>query len=90
MTTTHTCVSLYARPGLDYPDFYTKLYATLTPHVFTVTYRPQLFRLLKLFLYSTHLPAYLVAAFIKKMARLCLGAPPAGTYQYAQSVVGAY
>ena len=31
-----------------------------------------------MFLRSTHLPAYLVAAFVKRMARLALTAPPHG------------
>merc|ERR1712107_343099 len=33
------------------------------------------FHLSALFLSSTHLPEYLVAAFVKRLARLCLTAP---------------
>ena len=33
------------------------------------------FHLADIFLTSTHLPAYLVAAFTKRLARLCLTAP---------------
>jgi hypothetical protein len=40
-------------------------------------YRARFFRLTDLFLSSTHLPAALVAAFIKRLARLSLTAPPA-------------
>jgi U3 small nucleolar RNA-associated protein 19 len=39
-------------------------------------YRSRFFRLADLFLSSAYIPSYLVASFIKKMARLCLFAPP--------------
>ncbi|KAG5456574.1 MAG: CBF/Mak21 family-domain-containing protein [Olpidium bornovanus] len=42
-----------------------------------VKYRSRFFRMLDLFLTSTHLPAYVVAAFVKRLARLSLAAPPA-------------
>lgn len=64
--------------NLDYPDFYQKLYALLEPTIFHVKYRARFFYLLDLFLTSTHLPAYLVAAFIKRLCRLCLTAPVDG------------
>ncbi|ELU14912.1 hypothetical protein CAPTEDRAFT_227825 [Capitella teleta] len=63
--------------NLDYPDFYGKLYQLLEPSVFHVKYSARFFHLLNLFLSSTHLPGYLVAAFIKRLARLGLTAPPA-------------
>ncbi|KAJ7309709.1 hypothetical protein JRQ81_007770 [Phrynocephalus forsythii] len=56
--------------NLEYPDFYKKLYSLLDPSVFHVKYRARFFRLLDLFLSSSHLPAYLVAAFAKRLARL--------------------
>ena len=62
--------------NLDYPNFYTKLYALLNADLFHVRYRSRFFRLLERFLESTHLPSALVASFIKRMARLCLNAPP--------------
>eukprot|EP00940_MAST-03C_sp_MAST-3C-sp2_P002939 g2939.t1 len=69
---------LIQRHSLEYPQFYPKLYALLTPSIFVVTYRERLLRLLHLCLLSTHIPAYLVAAFLKRLARLCLVAPPSG------------
>lgn len=63
--------------NLDYPNFYPKLYALLDRDIFFVRYRSSFFRLLDVFLASTHLPAALVASFIKRMARLSLSAPPA-------------
>lgn len=42
-----------------------------------VKYRSRFFRLVEMFLSSTHLPAVLVASFMKRMCRLCLTAPPA-------------
>ncbi|KAF8249977.1 CBF-domain-containing protein [Wilcoxina mikolae CBS 423.85] len=62
--------------NLDYPNFFTKLYGLLDRNLFHVRYRSRFFRLLETFLASTHLPATLIASFIKKMSRLCLSAPP--------------
>jgi hypothetical protein len=50
----------------------------LEPGIFHARHRRQFFELLDVFLRSTHLPAYLVAAFVKRMARLALTAPPHG------------
>ncbi|KAI5480438.1 ribosome biogenesis protein NOC4 [Pseudohyphozyma bogoriensis] len=69
---------LISKHNLDYPDFFTKLYALLDRHVLHVRYRARFFRLLETFMSSSHLPATLVAAFIKRMSRLSLSAPPAG------------
>ncbi|XP_036385719.1 nucleolar complex protein 4 homolog [Megalops cyprinoides] len=63
--------------NLDYPDFYKKLYNLLEPSVFHVKYRARFFHLANLFLSSSHLPVYLVAAFAKRLSRLALTAPPA-------------
>ncbi|KAL8645182.1 MAG: hypothetical protein Q9226_007413, partial [Calogaya cf. arnoldii] len=64
--------------NLDYPQFYTKLYSLLTPEILHSRNRSRFFRLLDTFLSSTHLPAALVASFIKRLSRLTLGAPPSG------------
>ncbi|KAI9098818.1 CBF/Mak21 family-domain-containing protein [Phlyctochytrium arcticum] len=69
--------TLITEHNLDYPDFYTKLYALFDKNVLHVKYRSRFLRLVDLFLSSSKLPSYLVAAFIKKMARLALHAPPA-------------
>ncbi|XP_071110974.1 nucleolar complex protein 4 homolog A-like isoform X1 [Haliotis cracherodii] len=66
---------LINKHNLEYPDFYEKLYALLEPAVFHVKYRARFFHLTDLFLTSTHLPSYLVAAFAKKMSRISLTAP---------------
>lgn len=62
---------------LDYPHFYTKLYNLFDSNVLHATYRSRLFRLVDLFLSSTHLPVAVMASFIKRIARLSLFAPPA-------------
>uniref|UniRef100_A0A663MDV1 Nucleolar complex associated 4 homolog n=1 Tax=Athene cunicularia TaxID=194338 RepID=A0A663MDV1_ATHCN len=62
--------------NLEYPDFYKKLYSLLDPSIYHVKYRARFFHLVDLFLSSSHLPAYLVAAFIKRLSRLALTAPP--------------
>uniref|UniRef100_A0A7S2GHA6 CCAAT-binding factor domain-containing protein n=1 Tax=Octactis speculum TaxID=3111310 RepID=A0A7S2GHA6_9STRA len=64
--------------NLDYPDFYGSLYRALKPSVFHAKHRARFFRLLALCLSSTALPAYLICAFVKKLNRLALSAPPSG------------
>lgn len=62
--------------NLDYPSFYSKLYSLLDRDILHSKHRSRFFRLLDSFLGSTHLPAALVASFIKRLARLALNAPP--------------
>jgi U3 small nucleolar RNA-associated protein 19 len=62
--------------NLDYPQFYTKLYSLLDADLLHSKHRSRFFRLLDTFLASSHLPAVLVASFVKRFARLALNAPP--------------
>jgi U3 small nucleolar RNA-associated protein 19 len=66
---------LMQKYNLEYPDFYQKLYNILEPSVFHAKYKARFFYLIDMFLKSTHLPQYLVAAFIKRLSRLSLAAP---------------
>jgi U3 small nucleolar RNA-associated protein 19 len=62
---------------LDYPQFFTKLYELLEDgSLLSSSHRARFLRLLDLFLTSTHLPATITASIIKRLARLCLFAPP--------------
>jgi U3 small nucleolar RNA-associated protein 19 len=69
---------LMTEKNLDYPSFYPKLYSLLDDGLLHSKYRSRFFRLLDTFMSSTHLPAALVASFIKRLSRLALHAPPAG------------
>jgi U3 small nucleolar RNA-associated protein 19 len=69
---------LIDKRNLDYPSFYRKLYSLLDAGILHSKHRSKFFRLLDTFLGSTHLPAVLVASFLKRMSRLTLSAPPAG------------
>ncbi|KAF2754083.1 CBF-domain-containing protein [Pseudovirgaria hyperparasitica] len=69
---------LMTEKNLDYPSFYEKLYSLLDSELLHSKHRSKFFRLLEEFLASTHLPAVMVASFIKRLARLSLFAPPAG------------
>uniref|UniRef100_A0A7N0TH16 CCAAT-binding factor domain-containing protein n=1 Tax=Kalanchoe fedtschenkoi TaxID=63787 RepID=A0A7N0TH16_KALFE len=69
---------LMTQHGLEYPNFYEKLYALLVPSVFMAKHRAKFFELLDLCLKSPLLPAYLAASFAKKLSRLALSAPPSG------------
>lgn len=62
--------------NLDYPSFYHKLYSLINRDILHSKHRSRFFRLLDTFLASTHLPAALVASFIKRLSRLALNAPP--------------
>lgn len=67
---------LMKQKNLDYPHFYPKLYSMLDANLLHSKHRSRFFRLLDTFLSSSHLPATMVASFIKRMARLALSAPP--------------
>ncbi|KKY26451.1 putative ribosome biogenesis protein noc4 [Phaeomoniella chlamydospora] len=69
--------NLITTKNLDYPSFYPKLYSLLNPSLMHSKHRSRFFRHLQIFLSSTHLPATLVASFIKRLSRLSLHAPPA-------------
>ena len=69
---------LIQNKNLDYPLFYHKLYSLLDSSILHSKHRSRFFRLLDTFLASTHLPAALVASFIKRLSRLTLYAPPSG------------
>lgn len=64
---------------LEYPDFYKQLYRLMTPRSLFVKYRIRFFHLLTQCLTRNEmLPAHLVAAFIKRLCRCALSAPPSG------------
>lgn len=69
---------LMTQHGLEYPNFYEKLYALLAPSIFMAKHRAKFFQLLDSCLKSPLLPAYLAAAFAKKLSRLSLSVPPSG------------
>ncbi|CAJ1970849.1 unnamed protein product [Sphenostylis stenocarpa] len=69
---------LMTQYGLEYPNFYEKLYALLVPSTFMAKHRARFFQLLDSCLKSPLLPAYLAASFAKKLSRLLLSVPPSG------------
>ncbi|KAL5562325.1 hypothetical protein UlMin_032072 [Ulmus minor] len=69
---------LMTQHGLEYPNFYEKLYALLVPSIFMAKHRSKFFQLLDSCLKSPLLPAYLAAAFAKKLSRLSISIPPSG------------
>ncbi|KAK3053429.1 Maturation and nuclear export of 40S ribosomal subunits interacting protein [Extremus antarcticus] len=77
---------LMTERNLDYPDFYTKLYSLLDEDVMHSKHRSRFFRLLDQFMSSSHLPAAMVASFIKRLSRLSLQAPPGAVVWAVPSV----
>lgn len=69
---------LIQQHNLDYPEFFVKLYSLFTPTLFHTRYLARFLRLADTFLSSTHLPATLVASFLKRLSRLSLASPPHG------------
>lgn len=69
---------LITTKNLDYPAFFPRLYALLSPDLLHSKYRSRVLRHLDTFLSpQNHLPAATIASFIKRLSRLCLTAPPA-------------
>ncbi|XP_049939235.1 nucleolar complex protein 4 homolog A isoform X1 [Schistocerca serialis cubense] len=68
--------TLIQHHNLEYPNIYKKLYSLFEPEIFHTKYKARLFYLSDIFLSSTHLPENLVAAFVKRLSRLALLAPP--------------
>ncbi|XP_043072239.1 nucleolar complex protein 4 homolog B [Drosophila grimshawi] len=66
---------LMQEQNITYPDVYQKLYNMFYPRMFYNKYKARLFYLADIFLTSTHLPENLVAAFVKRLARLALKSP---------------
>lgn len=71
---------LISKHRLDYPLFYQKLYALFTPEVlFHSSQNARFLDLASKFLrFGEFLPGIIIAAFIKRLARRALVAPPAG------------
>ena len=63
--------------NLDYPDFFLQLYAMFDADLLHSKYRNLFFKILPDFLSSPLVPNYVVASCVKRLARLCLFAPPA-------------
>ncbi|CAA7022010.1 unnamed protein product [Microthlaspi erraticum] len=70
---------LMTEHGLEYPNFYIKLYALLVPSIFVAKHRSRFLQLLDACLKSSLLPGYLAASFTKKLSRLSLSIPPSGS-----------
>ncbi|XP_067635334.1 nucleolar complex protein 4 homolog A [Eurosta solidaginis] len=68
--------TLIQKHNITYPNIYEKLYSMFEPEIFHTKFKARLFYLADIFLSSTHLPENLVAAFVKRLARLSLIAPP--------------
>jgi U3 small nucleolar RNA-associated protein 19 len=70
---------LILEQGLEYPNFYSSLYRILQPSMFHVKYRSRFLDLLiKCLTKNDMLPAHIVAAFVKRLLRAALTAPPSG------------
>lgn len=76
---------LIVKFNLDYPKFFASLYRLCNYDVLSAKYRSKFMKLLTMCLRSANMPAYLVAAFVKRLAQLSLRVPsPAALFCVAQ------
>ena len=66
--------------GLEQPDFFNHLYSLVTPDAFSSRHRYELFKLIDLCTKSVRVPAYVAAAFLKRIARIALLSPAPTLY----------
>eukprot|EP00210_Caulerpa_lentillifera_P007852 g7494.t1 len=75
----HGIFLLVTEHNLEYPDFYKRVYNLLSLEVFSwKDHQSKFFKMLNAFLKSELIPAYTVAAFVKKFARLAIQTNPSG------------
>ena len=74
----HGLFALIQNNNLEYAAFYRKLYALLDASVFHVRHRARVLKLMEACLKTPLLPAAVIAAFIKRLARLALASPTTG------------
>lgn len=74
----HGLFTLIQNNNLEYAAFYPKLYALLDASVFHVRHRARVLKLMEACLKTPLLPAAVIAAFIKRFARLALSCPSTG------------
>ncbi|XP_055936946.1 nucleolar complex protein 4 homolog [Argiope bruennichi] len=63
---------LMAHYNVEYPDFFKNFYCLISKDVVNGKFSSRFFYLCDLFLSSTHLPAYLIASFAKRLSRIAL------------------
>ncbi|RYG66755.1 hypothetical protein EON64_09050 [archaeon] len=65
-------LQLIIKHNLDYPQFFLSLYKLCTVSIFNAPYKNRFLKLLHMSLRSVNMPAYQVAAFIKRLAGVAL------------------
>jgi len=73
--------------NFEYPEFFDSLYRLLKPHIFRSPHHKRFLDLLSTCLGSIYLSQQIVSAFMKKLSRLSLTAPPSGVRIIA-SIIG--
>ncbi|CAI5444758.1 unnamed protein product [Caenorhabditis angaria] len=66
---------LITEHNFEYPKFYEKVYSLMRPSLLYMDHKEKTLTLLDSFLSSTHIPNYIVASFIKRLARCLILAP---------------
>lgn len=72
--------TLIRKHRLDYPHFFDQLLPMLTPEMMHSRYRKRFLSLLSTFMRSTHITETQLRAFLKRVCRLSLSAPPSAAH----------
>jgi U3 small nucleolar RNA-associated protein 19 len=76
---------LIVKHNLDYPNFFASLFRLCNHDVLSSKYRSKFMKLLTMCLRSANIPAYIVAAFAKRLSQLSLRVPsPSALFCVAQ------
>lgn len=70
--------TLIKNHNVEFPEFFEKLYNLFTPKIFYMKNRAKFFQLSYRFLRASRLSTQMICAFIKRLSRLSLSAPPHG------------
>ncbi|KAI1720221.1 CBF/Mak21 family domain-containing protein [Ditylenchus destructor] len=66
---------LIVNKNFEHPNFYTDVYFTINSNVCYSDYAPKYYELINIILSSTHVPVYIITAFVKRISRILLIAP---------------
>uniref|UniRef100_A0A915DFB1 CCAAT-binding factor domain-containing protein n=1 Tax=Ditylenchus dipsaci TaxID=166011 RepID=A0A915DFB1_9BILA len=66
---------LIVKNNFEHPNFYSDVYSTISSNICYSNYAQKFFSLIDLILSSSHVPVYIIVAFLKKLSRVLLYSP---------------
>jgi U3 small nucleolar RNA-associated protein 19 len=72
----HCRVEISVIPNFsEHPNFYSDVYSMIRPSVYYSNYARKFFEIVDIILSSSHVPIYVITAFVKRLSRTLLYAP---------------